>query len=106
MTKTLYKLKDIFNINNIKSFIEGHANYFWDKWDLLAPHIKEQVKYRLENCKEDCVPKGKCIKCGCPTHVKVFASKSCNIDRHPDMMNNEEWEQFKKNEENLQNSKD
>jgi hypothetical protein len=92
----MYKLKDIFNSDNIKSFIEGNSLYFWDKWLGVSPHIKEQVKFRLNNCKNDCVPAGKCIKCGCPTRRKVFATKSCNYNRHPDLMNAEDWEKYKK----------
>lgn len=92
----MYKLKDIFNSKNIKSFIEGNARYFWANWLGLPPHIKEQVKERLERCKDDCVPSGKCIKCGCPTKKKVFATVSCNPERHPDLMNNQDWEEYKK----------
>lgn len=90
----MYSLKDIFNSKNIKSFIEGNYRYFWDKWVGLPPHIQEQVKARLERCKDDCVPSGECIKCGCPTYKKVFATDSCNPDRHPDLMNNEEWKRY------------
>jgi len=89
-------LKDIFNIKNIKSFIEGNSRYFYNKYIGLPPHIQEQVKARLERCAEDCVPQGKCIACGCPTHKKVFSTTTCNPDRHPDLMNNEEWAQYKK----------
>lgn len=93
----MYKLKDIFNRPNIKSFIEGNYRYFWDKWGTVPGHIKEQVRYRLEQCEKDCVPRGRCIICNCPTKKKAFSTKSCNPDRFPDLMNPEEWAQFKKN---------
>lgn len=91
-----YRLKDIFNSKNIVSFIEGNAKYFWDRWIGMPPHIKEQVRYRLEQCEDDCLVEGACIKCKCPPHKKAFAKNSCNPDRFPDIMNNEDWEQYKR----------
>jgi hypothetical protein len=92
----MYKLKDIFNSKNIKSFIEGNSRYFWNKWIGCPPHIKEQVKERLKRCENDCLPNKACIICGCPPHKKAFTIESCNPDRHPDLMNNEAWEEYKK----------
>lgn len=90
------KIKEIFNIGNISSFIEGNAKYFYDNLVGLPQHQKEQVIYRLSKCKDDCVISGECIKCTCPTDKKVFVSESCNPDRFPDMMNEVEWNKFKK----------
>lgn len=91
------KISDILNITNIKHFIEGNAKYYYDKFFGLPQHIREQVLYRLEQCKDDCVIEGKCKVCDCPVDKKVFQSESCNKEeRFPDLMDNVKWEKFKK----------
>lgn len=91
------KIKDIFSIKNINSFIEGNYNYFKHKLGNQPGYIEEQVLWRLKQCQDDCVPKGKCIECGCPTHKKVFVTSSCNNGkRFPDLMGEKEWTKFKK----------
>jgi len=91
------KLKDVLNIENIKSFIEGNAKYHYDKLVGVPDYIKEQVIWRLEQCKDDCVVEGKCKECGCPTKKKVYNDKSCNNgERFPDLMGEKEWVKFKK----------
>lgn len=90
------RLKDIFNIKNIASFIEGNAKYFYDHLVGLPAYQREQVIYRLEKCKEDCVLTGKCKYCGCPVEKKAFVHESCNGgERFPDMMTLEQWTKFK-----------
>lgn len=90
------KIKDIFDADNIKSYIEGNGKYFYDNLIGLPQHQKEQIAYRLEMCKNDCVPNGTCKNCTCPTKKKVFATKSCNNgERFPDIMSKEKWEEFK-----------
>ncbi len=90
-------LKEIFNIKNIASYIEGNAVYFYDNLVGTPKHIKEQVAYRLQLCKNDCVPAGKCVVCNCPPKKKVFVKESCNKgERFPDLMNKPDWEEFKK----------
>jgi hypothetical protein len=88
-------LKDIFKIKNIKSFIEGNSKYFYDKIIGSPTHITEQIVYRLEQCENDCVVNNTCIICGCPTNKKIFVTESCNPDRFPDLMNNEDWGKYK-----------
>lgn len=91
------KLKDIFNIKNVSNFIEGHAKELYNNLVGLPKHTQEQILYRLSICADDCVPNGKCVKCGCTTHTKVFVNKSCNDgERFPDLMNKKDWEEFKK----------
>lgn len=90
------KLKDI-NIYNLKSFLQGNFYYYVEKLGIYPDYKREQILYRLDQCKNDCVPNGKCKECGCPTKKKVFASTSCNKGkRFPDLMNQEDWEEFKK----------
>lgn len=91
------KIKDILNIKNVASFIEGHAKYFYDELVGLPEHQKEQVMYRLSVCKDDCVPNKKCKYCGCPPEKKAFSTVSCNEgERFPDIMSKDKWEEFKK----------
>lgn len=90
------KLKSIFNIKNIASYVEGNAKYFFNQLRAYPPHIQEQVAYRLYKCKDDCVPEGKCKVCECPPKKKAFVNESCNNgERFPNLMNKEDWEKFK-----------
>lgn len=90
------KAKDIFNIKNISSFIEGHARLFYDKLVGLPQHEREQIAWRLTLCKDDCLVTGKCKVCTCPPEKKMFVRESCNNgERFPDIMGKEEWEQYK-----------
>ena len=90
------KIKDIFNLENVKSFIEGNAKYYYEKLQPEPQYIREQRLYRLSICADDCVVDNKCIKCSCPTEKKIFVDKSCNIERFYDIMSEEAWEAFKK----------
>lgn len=82
----------------ILQFIEGNLKMLGDKFNLLPQHEREQVLYRSEICKDDCMKKGKCIYCGCSVPGKLYVKKSCNNGkRFPDMMNAEDWNQFKSN---------
>lgn len=94
------KIKDLLNLKNITSFIEGNGKYFLDKLSPEPQYLKEQRIYRLSKCNEDCLVTGKCVICKCPPHKKVFVNESCNPDRFPDIMNEENWDKFKK-ENNL-----
>lgn len=91
------KITKIFNIKNIKSFIEGNLKYYYNKLVGLSPHIQEQVMWRIMQCKDDCIPKEACIHCGCDPEKKAFVIESCNEGkRFPDLMNEEDWNQYKK----------
>lgn len=91
------KLKQILNIKNIKSFIEGNLNYYYYAIMGLPPHLKEQVYYRLGKCKYDCIPNEACKECSCDPVKKMFVKESCNKgERFPDIMEEEEWEEYKK----------
>lgn len=91
------KLKQIFNMKNILSFIEGNYKFYYDKMIGMPLYIQEQVLWRMELCKDDCVPNGKCIYCNCSTYKKVFVKESCNNgERFPDMMDEKDWKQYKK----------
>lgn len=90
------KLKDITNAN-IKSYIEGNLRYFLNNRKLMPDFIMEQVYYRLQVCKNDCVVTGRCKVCNCPTKKKAFATRSCNNgELFPDLFLDEgDWEEYK-----------
>jgi hypothetical protein len=80
----------------IYQFIEGNLKLLGDQLNLLPNHEKEQVLYRSEICKNDCVKFEYCIMCGCNLPGKFYVSKSCNNGtRFPDLMNKSEWEKYK-----------
>lgn len=88
-------------IKKIFQFIEGNLKLLGDKFDLLSEHQKEQVLYRLEICKNDCLVEKKCLYCGCSFPGKLYVKKSCNNnERFPDMMNSIEWDKYKE-EQNI-----
>lgn len=65
--------------------------------NLLPDHQREQVLYRSQICKEDCLKLGYCIECGCSVPGKMYVTESCNGGkRFPDLMNRADWENFKK----------
>lgn len=81
---------------NIKNFIQGYSRYYYDKYIGLPQHQKEQVDYRISQCQDDCAKQGKCIHCGCKFPDRAFTVLSCNEDRFPNILNESEWEKFKK----------
>jgi hypothetical protein len=86
-------------INNIQDFLSGNFDYYKSKVFDVPNHIKEQLQYRLSLC-GDCIEKNGCqggpVPCGCPPLKKHFVKKSCAPERFPDLMEEEEWEEFKK----------
>jgi hypothetical protein len=82
-------------IKNIFHFIEGNTKMLGDKIHLLSQHEKEQVVYRSQICKQDCVQFGYCIQCGCNLPGKFYVTESCNPDRFPNIMSKLDWEKFK-----------
>lgn len=94
------KQKHGLNISNIKSFIEGHAKLLGALIHVLPHHIVEQVAYRADKCKSDCIPNKKCVYCDCDVPAKLYVNQSCNGgDRFPDLMNEKDWELFKSQNE-------
>jgi hypothetical protein len=91
------KLKDILNIKNIKSFIEGNIEYYKDQIGYYPRYKKEQVFWRMTFCQEDCLKdEQKCVYCGCPSVKKMHVTESCNAkQRFPDMMDEPTWKQYK-----------
>lgn len=81
----------------LKGFIQAYSFDLYNKLIGLPNHIQEQVAYRADKCKEDCIPNNACIYCGCDAKKIIFREESCNNgSRFPDLMDKEEWKQFKK----------
>lgn len=83
-------------MNKVKQFVEGNLNLIYD--DLIGKPIyyKEQIFYRASKC-QDCHRIGVCLQCGCSLPGKHYVAKSCNGGvRFPDLMDEESWEKYKK----------
>lgn len=82
-------------LTNIKNFLQGYSRLFYDKYIGLSQHQKEQIDYRIKSCENDCANLGKCIHCGCKYPDRAFTIQSCNKERFPDILSEEEWNEFK-----------
>lgn len=90
------KERDNITMKDVLSFLEGNFKYHKDKLIGLEPHIKEQVEYRANICKEDCMKADACMYCGCEAKKIIYNKESCNGGaRFPDLMDEEAWEEFK-----------
>lgn len=83
-------------LKNISNFIEGNVKMLGDNFGLLPNYQKEQILYRANICKDDCVRNGFCKECGCSVPGKLYVNTSCNNgERFPDIMNESDWDKFK-----------
>lgn len=84
-------------LKQMKNYLQGNYHYFLDKNGRYPEYLREQIRYRLSFCIEDCQKQGACVYCGCPPEKKAYNKQSCNGgDRFPDLMNEEEWNKYKK----------
>lgn len=81
---------------SIYDYLEGHTNNILANIKLKSKSYMEQVDYRKSKC-SDCIEAGKCIICNCDSPARLYSGRTCNEDRFPDLMTDEEWEEFKKN---------
>ena len=80
----------------ILQFIEGNIKMLGDKFGAISDHTKEQVLYRSQVCKNDCIKRGYCVHCGCSVPGKMYVVASCNKgSRFPDLMDLDSWEKYK-----------
>lgn len=83
-------------MNKIFQFAQGNIRLLGDEFNLLPKHLKEQVRYRSEVCKDECVKYGKCRYCLCDLPGKFYVTESCNKgERFPDLMDEESWRKYK-----------
>lgn len=77
-------------------FIEGNLKMLGNEFSLLSVSQQEQVLYRMEICKDDCVKYGYCKECGCSVPGKMYVKESCNGGkRFPNLMSAQDWNQYK-----------
>jgi len=90
-------MKHEITLSNIYNYISGNANMILDRAGMVSQAFKEQIAFRHFKCKDDCVKAGKCKHCGCKLPGRFFTTKSCNNgERFPDIMEDDKWEQYKK----------
>lgn len=83
-------------LSNIKEFVEGNLNMLEDKVIGKPTYYVEQLLYRRSKC-QDCFRMGACLNCGCDLPGKHYVTRSCNQGvRFPDLMDEAEWEVYKK----------
>lgn len=64
----------------------------------LPAHQYEQIIWRRTQVKEkspECWEMGECIVCGCDILGKTMEDRSCEDKCYPEMMNKEQWNQYK-----------
>jgi len=84
-------------LKNVKAFVKGNFLYYQNEVFSRPLHIKEQVIYRLNICKDDCLIENECVYCGCPPKKKSHLKESCNEgNRFPDLMDKQKWQDYKK----------
>lgn len=87
---------DKINFQDIYNFIEGNSNKVLSSINLKSEAYLEQVEYRKLICESDCIANGKCIKCGCSSPSRLYTRLTCNPDRFPSIMSEDEWVEFKR----------
>ena len=81
----------------VLQFLEGNIKMLGDTLHVLPRHEREQVLFRADICKDDCMARGYCRYCGCNVPGKLYVNKSCNNgERFPDLMTAAKWEEYKK----------
>lgn len=89
-------MKHKITLDKIKQFIQGNTNMLLTELGTKPEYYKEQIAYRMLQCKDDCLVNKECKYCGCKVPGKLFVDKSCNNnERFPDIMNEEDWNNFK-----------
>jgi len=87
-----YSLKEVYY------YLQGSYR-LWalhNKPYLIRKHIKEQIEWRQEIMKEECLKSGACVKCTCTTPDLQGANKPCDNYCCMRMKSRDEWKRFKK----------
>lgn len=81
----------------ILQFFEGNIKMLGDTFHIIPQHEKEQVIFRADICKDECMKLGVCRYCGCSVPGKLYVNESCNGgERFPDLMTKVKWEEYKR----------
>lgn len=100
-------MKSEINFKNVWSYFVGNYRYSLKTCStlnetpliymlLVRRHIREQIDIRVRSMNLDCYRNGACTACGCKTTQLQMASKSCDGNCYPKMMNKSKWRKFMK----------
>jgi hypothetical protein len=88
---TVIDFVDDFSFNGKDNYLMKHCK------ERIDIYKKEHFEWRKSICANDCMIEGKCKYCGCSVPGKLYVKKSCNDgERFPDMMDELEWNYYKK----------
>ncbi len=83
-------------LSNVKGYFQGLSrmhDYTHNK--NLEVFQEEQFYYRMFKMDKNCIDKKMC-PCQCEVPAKQFEDRACENNCYPAMMNQEQWEVFKK----------
>lgn len=91
-------------LHNIKRFVQGWYRFLLFRYfsedgadlKLLKKHQAEQFKWRLRVMNPECLENKACVICGCQTPQLQMSGEACEGKCYPDMMNAQQWEDYKK----------
>ncbi len=75
------------------NYAQGNLRMIQAALGVVDKHIQEQVIYRSSYC-ADCLQAGSCKNCSCSVPGRWYSTPTCG-DRFPDLMNEEDWEKYK-----------
>jgi hypothetical protein len=87
-------------MKNIHAYLQGNLRMLAEKYGedyiKMNTHIKEQIIFRMDISNPECIEQKECKECHCTIPNLMYADKQCGGECYPKMMNEEEWEEFKK----------
>lgn len=86
------------NLKNVWAFLQGNLRYklYYSPFRfLIRQHIIEQIEVRFTSMKSVCLFEGSCEECGCKTTQLQMATKPCEGNCYPRLVNKKIWIKFK-----------
>lgn len=87
-------MKAKINLPNIKGYLQAHYRETLNELGFLEEHVYEQWIYRIGVMSEDCLYNKMC-PCECEVPSKQLEDRACDLHCYRDMLNKEEWEEYK-----------
>lgn len=92
--------KHDITLKNIHAYLQGNLRYLAEQYGpefiRVEPHIREQIMFRMDVSKPECIAEKKCTECHCDVPGLMYADKMCGGECYPEMMDKDTWEEFKK----------
>lgn len=86
-------------LKNIHAYLQGNLRFLAEQYGVnfikMDTHIREQVMFRMDIAKPECLEKKECTECHCSIPELMYADKQCGGECYPAMMNKEQWQEFK-----------